>query len=161
MNIAGDPHSPDCFLCKRSGGLIGCRRCPRAYCRGCLRSSSGEPNDIDNWNCPACALLELGEIRDLAAASQISTPKGAVCSTMNPSLPKSATIVSAGYLEGSPQPNSSYIQIVTNQPSPSPAKARTSVEIKVPKSGKLMNTNSSASCADSRRPGKGQEAIEV
>jgi hypothetical protein len=63
--IAGDPHSSDCFVCKRAGGLIGCKNCPRAYHAGCAGLLAADDTTSEDWACPACALLGLEQSQDL------------------------------------------------------------------------------------------------
>ena len=65
---AGDPHNSDSFVCKRAGGLVGCRNCPRVYHSGCAGLPAVDLA-VENWACPACALLGLDEAQDVPSAS--------------------------------------------------------------------------------------------
>lgn len=139
-DVAGDPHNAECFLCKHAGGLIECRRCPRAYCKGCIMASSREPGNFDSWDCPACVLLGLGEARDDAVVDQPPTKPTveAVNSKLHPPTPTPAHAIAAENIKGVSQPSSSYIQIVTNRRSETPTKAGMSLDSKAVKLGKSL-----------------------
>jgi hypothetical protein len=58
--IVGGLHSRNCFNCKKSGTLLECHNCPRAYHRRCLDPPIHGNFKIDQpWFCPNCALLQL------------------------------------------------------------------------------------------------------
>jgi hypothetical protein len=48
---------------------VGCKTCPRAYHTDCADISTAGHTDVENWACPACALLGLDEPQDIPSAS--------------------------------------------------------------------------------------------
>lgn len=69
----GNPHNPECFVCKRAGGLIGCRRCPRSYHSECIGIRVDSSAAVENWDCPACALLSLDGAEDILPTRATTT----------------------------------------------------------------------------------------